>query len=289
LEDQKWQNFAELSFSTASLVQKRIDSLNKSEAIERLKALRERGSALINTPRGSQEFKKWHRDSEVAIERIFGEGTRHSKDFTEIRYSLGMFSNVTPDSAFENAYRRGVSSAVTVLNSLIDEVSEYWDNEPEKNIQEPPPIEKVELLIRRFHKVARQLRSRYGSRKTIEIEDEYDVQDLFHSLLKIFFDDVRAEEYTPSYAGAASRVDFLLKNEKIIVEIKKTRQGLSARDVGEQLIIDSQRYQAHPDCNALVCFVYDPEGRVANPRGIENDLTREINGVPVTVFITPDQ
>ncbi|EOD53451.1 hypothetical protein G113_19568 [Aeromonas molluscorum 848] len=175
------------------------------------------------------------------------------------------------------------------MESLIDEVKEYWEDEPESHMQELSAIDKVELLIRRFHRVARQLRSRHGSRKTIEIEDEYDVQDLFHSLLRIYFDDVRAEEYTPSYAGASSRVDFLLKQEKIIIEIKKTRQGLSAKDVGEQLIIDSQRYQAHPDCNTLVCFVYDPEGRVANPRGIENDLTKEINGVPVTVFITPEQ
>ncbi|MNQ93999.1 hypothetical protein D3C85_1094920 [compost metagenome] len=240
-------------------------------------------------PRGSQDFKKWHRDTEVAIERIFGEGTRHLKDFTDIHYSLMMFTSGTPDSSFENAYRGGVRTAISVLESLIDEVKEYWENEPESYMQESFAIDKVELLIRRFHRVARQLRSRHGSRKTIEIEDEYDVQDLFHSLLRIYFDDVRAEEYTPSYAGASSRVDFLLKQEKIIIEIKKTRQGLSAKEVGEQLIIDSQRYQAHPDCNTLVCFVYDPEGRVANPRGIESDLTKEINGVPVTVFITPEQ
>lgn len=261
----------------------------KSEAIERLESLKERAGQLAGLPRGSQDFKKWHRDTEVAIERIFGEGTRHSKDFTDISYSLMMFSSSTPDSAFDDAYRGGVRNAISVLESLIDEVKEYWEDEPESHVQELSAINKVELLIRRFHKVARQLRSRHGSRNTIEIEDEYDVQDLFHSLLRIYFDDVRAEEYTPSYAGAASRVDFLLKEEKIIIEIKKTRQGLSAKEVGEQLIIDSQRYQAHPDCNTLVCFVYDPEGRVANPRGIENDLTKELNGVPVTVFITPEQ
>lgn len=261
----------------------------KSEAIERLEILKERAGQLAGLPRGSQDFKKWHRDTEVAIERIFGEGTRHSKDFTDIRYSLMMFSSGTPDSAFDDAYRGGVRNAISVLESLIDEVKEYWEDEPESHVQELSAIDKVELLIRRFHKVARQLRSRHASRNTIEIEDEYDVQDLFHSLLCIYFDDVRAEEYTPSYAGAASRVDFLLKEEKIIIEIKKTRQGLSAKEVGEQLIIDSQRYQAHPDCNTLVCFVYDPEGRVANPRGIENDLTKELNGVPVTVFITPEQ
>ena len=261
----------------------------KSEAIERLEILKERASQLAGQPRGSQDFKKWYRDTEVAIERVFGEGTRHSKDFTDIRYSLMMFSSGTPDSAFDDAYRGGVRNAISVLESLIDEVKEYWEDEPESCVQELSAIDKVELLIRRFHKVARQLRSRHASRNTIEIEDEYDVQDLFHSLLRIYFDDVRAEEYTPSYAGAASRVDFLLKEEKIIIEIKKTRQGLSAKEVGEQLIIDSQRYQAHPDCNTLVCFVYDPEGRVANPRGMENDLTKELNGVPVTVFITPEQ
>jgi hypothetical protein len=263
--------------------------LVKSEAIERLEGLKERASQLAGLPRGSQDFKKWHRDTEVAIERIFGEGKRHSKDFTDIRYSLMMFSTGTSDSAFDRAYCSGVQTAISVLESLIDEVKEYWEEELEPHVQELSAIDKVELLIRRFHKVARQLRSRYASRSTIEIEDEYDVQDLFHSLLRIYFDDVRAEEYTPSYAGAASRVDFLLKKEKIIIEIKKTRQGLSAKGVGEQLIIDSQRYQVHPDCNTLVCFVYDPEGRVANPRGIENDLTKELNGVPVTVFITPEQ
>lgn len=263
--------------------------MKSSEAIERLESLKERAGKLADLHRGSPDFKKWHRDTEVAIERIFGDGTRHSKDFAKIRYSLMIFSSGTPDSAFNDAYRGGVINAISVLDSFIDEIKEYWSDEPEPHIKELAAVDKVELLIRRFHRVARQLRSRHSSRNTIEIEDEYDVQDLFHSLLRIYFNDIRAEEYTPSYAGAASRVDFLLKEEKIIIEIKKTRHGLSAKEVGEQLIIDSQRYQAHPDCSTLVCFVYDPEGRVANPRGIENDLTKDINGVPVTVFITPEQ
>nr|GFC70330.1 hypothetical protein [Tanacetum cinerariifolium] len=88
--------------------------------------------------------------------------------------------------------------------------------------------------------------------------------------------DVRAEEWTPSYAGGSSRVDFLLKKERIIIEIKKTRPTLKAKHIGEQLIVDSQRYRAHPDCGRLLCFVYDPEGWVANPAGLENDLNRRL-------------
>lgn len=147
---------------------------------------------------------------------------------------------------------------------------------------------KIHNLIERFHIVATQLKNRHAKRNTIDIQDEYDVQDLLNALLKIDFDDVRLEEYTPSYAGSSTRVDFLLKNEKIIVEVKKTRKGLNDREVGNQLILDSQHYKAHPDCKHLVCFVYDPENRIKNPRGLENDLNKQTSeDLIVEVFIRP--
>jgi len=112
---------------------------------------------------------------------------------------------------------------------------------------------------------------------------------LFHGLLKLFFDDVRPEEYTLSHGGSASRVDFLLKQEMIVVEIKKTRKNLGVKEVAEQLIVEAQRYQSHPNFGHLICLVYDPEGCVANPRGIENDLSGEVSGVPISVFIRPTE
>lgn len=141
--------------------------------------------------------------------------------------------------------------------------------------EQPGTLNSIESIVKvcnSFHTVARQLRQRYSNRDTLIIEDEYDVQDLFHALLRIFFEDVRAEEWTPSYAGGSSRVDFLLPREKIVVELKKTRNGLGAKEVGNQLLIDIARYQSHPDCRNLICFVYDPEGKIGNPKGLENDL-----------------
>ena len=263
--------------------------MNKKDAIKKLKELKEIAETLISKPSGSQEFKKWHRDTEVALERIFGKDTRHLKDFNDIHYSLMVFSSDTPDYEFERAYQDGVRTAIAILDSFIDEINEYWEEGKEGGGSvKASALENVKLIIRRFHRVARQLRNRYADRDTLEIEDEYDVQDLLHALLKLYFDDIRPEEYTPSYAGSASRVDFLLKEEKIIIEVKKTRKGIGVKEIGEQLLIDAQRYQSHPDCNQLVCFVYDPEGRIANPRGLENDLSKENNGVPVLVFITPE-
>lgn len=145
----------------------------------------------------------------------------------------------------------------------------------------------LEHICSRFHLVAKQLRTRHADRDSLIVADEYDVQDLLHALLRVHFDDIRPEEWTPSYAGSSSRVDFLLKEEQIIVEVKKTRESLKARHVGEQLIVDIERYRAHPDCKKLICFVYDPEGWVNNPRGLESDLNRKDEDLEVKVLIVP--
>jgi len=145
----------------------------------------------------------------------------------------------------------------------------------------------LDTICDRFHLVAKQIRQRYANRETLDIKDEYDTQDLLHSLLKIYFDDIRKEEWNPSYAGGSSRSDFLLKNERIVIEIKKTRSGLKSKELGEQLIIDIAKYKGHPDCKTLYCFVYDPEGYVDNPRGIENDLQVKSGEFVVLVKIIP--
>jgi hypothetical protein len=145
----------------------------------------------------------------------------------------------------------------------------------------------LERLCLRFHLVAMQLRTRHGDRDTLLVEDEYDVQDLLHALLTLEHDDVRTESWTPGYAGGSSRLDFLLKKEQIVIEAKKTRSGLGTRELGEQLLEDIQKYKQHPDCQTLVCFIYDPEGQIADPRGIENDLSRDADGLSVRVIIAP--
>ncbi|MEO1342498.1 MAG: hypothetical protein AAFV28_15450, partial [Cyanobacteria bacterium J06635_13] len=52
-------------------------------------------------------------------------------------------------------------------------------------------IKKVGLICNKFHRITRQMRSRYGKRPTLEVNDEYDVQDLFHCLLTLYFDDIK--------------------------------------------------------------------------------------------------
>jgi len=108
-----------------------------------------------------------------------------------------------------------------------------------------------------------------------------------HGLLKLHFTDVRPEEVTPSYAGTSSRTDFLLKQEQVVIEVKKTRKNLGQKEIADQLIIDKERYRSHPDCKTLVCFVYDPEGRCDNPTALENDLSDAQGNPKVVVMVAP--
>jgi hypothetical protein len=140
--------------------------------------------------------------------------------------------------------------------------------------------ELVVNICRRFDVVRRQLLRRYGGRGTLEITDEYDVQDLMHALLLVNFADVRAEAWNPPYLGGATRTDFLLPQEGLIVEVKKTRANLRDAQVGEQLAADVTRYSdpvANRGAGTLVCFVHDPDHVLVNPDGLENDLSTTSN------------
>lgn len=147
----------------------------------------------------------------------------------------------------------------------------------------------ISNIIEHFNACAIQLKRRHAGRNTLIISDEYDVQDLLHALLKLHFSDVRPEEWTPSYAGNSNRMDFLLKEAHIAIEVKMTRDNLKDKEIGEQLILDIAKYQQHPDVDTLYCFVYDPNAILHNPVGLENDLNKlSTDNFSVKVFVRPN-
>jgi len=247
---------------------------------ERIDQLITKGEAVLGThranPRGvigfptldSGAFTEWRTQSLACLISLLGDGHVYVGDFNE---------------RVQSPYQAAVKAGVGILRAAKEDVAAgHAGSQPAQG-----PLLLLEQICTRFHLVARQLRARHGSRPTLDVQDEYDVQDLIHALLFLHFQDVRPEEYTPSYAAKSSRMDFLLKQESIVVEAKMARPGLGAKEVASQLIEDIERYKAHPDCEALVCFVYDPAGPIANPRGIESDLKRDTGPFPVRVFIRP--
>lgn len=256
-----------------------------AKAIRLLKQQLEQILALRITDRDSPEVEQWREKTRTVIANLFGRPSPQLENFDDIRWGLTVISHMTQDSDWQQAYLGGLGSAEAQLKSLISEVEEFWPKE-----QEPvgaTPIANLEILFGRFQTVARQLRARHDDRTTLEVSDEYDVQDLLHALLRIFFNDVRTEPWTPDYAGGASRMDFILQEHGIVIEVKKTRPNLRAKPLTDQLLVDIMRYKVYPGVKLLVCFVYDPDNFLPNPAGIERDLSKKVDQLDVKCFIRP--
>lgn len=177
-----------------------------------------------------------------------------------------------------------VQETIALVKAAIKKVERVTSAVFEQIAASQTDIEKTLNILRRFHRLAKQLKVRHSKRPQYVINDEYDVQDLLRAVLFLHFDDVREEEYSPSYAGGASRIDFLLKSSGIVIEVKKTREGLSDKEIGSQLIGDIARYSVHPDIKFLVCFIYDPEERIRNSSGLIGDLEK-LSKENLTVFV----
>lgn len=152
---------------------------------------------------------------------------------------------------------------------------------------EQDPLESIRKVCLRFHAVTRQLRLRKDYRATLEVEDDYDLQDLLCALLKMEFEEVGTDEWTPPYTDGAPRTTFLIHGDQIAVSAKKTRPGLTTKELMEQVTADSARYSVRHPCHTLFCFIYDPEGRIGSPKRLETDLTSVSDRYMIEVLVAP--
>ena len=234
----------------------------------------------------SPVWVEWCENVKTALKRIFP-SQNYWENFSAIlnkKYMGGIYRS----NAIHDFKAKCFDNAVAFLKARIRELQDWPEDESAIGNIKSASVSEILLMIDRFDLVTKQLRQRHDSRETLDISDEYDVQDLFHALLKLYFDDIRAEEWTPSYAGSSSRIDFFIPELKLAIEIKKTRKGLSNKEAKEQLAIDKDHYRCKENIKHLICFVYDPECRIQNPRGFEKDLAQE-GPLKTDIYVRPRQ
>lgn len=163
------------------------------------------------------------------------------------------------------------------INAAIDNALSYIKEYEDVNftsIESSDEVtESASLIIRIMNNWSNMISSFKHHRtdvKPIEVTNEYEMQYLLEGILRLLFDDVRPETYTPNYANKSNRTDFLIPKQKILIETKMTRQGLDGIRLTEELIIDKEHYRKHPDIDLILCLVYDPERRIKNPEGIKD-------------------
>lgn len=144
------------------------------------------------------------------------------------------------------------------------------------------------ILINGLPRAMFPLKHRRKDQKKLAFDNEYDVQALFHAVARPWIEDIRAEEYTPSYAGSSTRIDFLLPDYSSVVEIKYVRDKSHARKIGQELTIDIAHYRRHQNCRLLYAAVYDPQSKLENPAGLrdlEGTHSDDEGSVDVRLFV----
>ena len=101
----------------------------KSRAIERLRKVLDAIPELKQLQYDLPQFEKWQRNTRVAITNTFGIGSQQIADFNNIAFSPWTFVSDMSDPAVQRAYVSGLELAAAVLESMIDEIEEYWDDE----------------------------------------------------------------------------------------------------------------------------------------------------------------
>jgi predicted nucleotide-binding protein len=105
--------------------------LTKQEAIEKVKVLVSRIPSLETQKRFGEDFKKWQHDARALLKHVFPTDKEYIKEFDDISYSPIIFSTGTHDSRFDEAFLSGLRSARAMLQSRMDEISQFW---PEPDI-----------------------------------------------------------------------------------------------------------------------------------------------------------
>ena len=200
-------------------------------------------------PDESEEaFEQWQKDREKIEEVLEQNGLRY------FRFGRVLPQGETPSSPDAGSPPEGPTASASHTK--------------------PTDIEElVRVLVNGLQRAMHPLTHRRKNASVLSFSNEYDVQDLLHSLLRPWVNDIRPEEFTPSYAGTSTRMDFLLPAHNLVIELKFVRDRAHAKKIGDELTIDIAHYSKHPQCHTLWCVVYDPNHYLTNAQGLSSDLS----------------
>jgi hypothetical protein len=197
----------------------------------------------VTPPEDAEHFGKWKTDRERVLKALEENGLR---------------------------YFRGGRVLPTGQNS--DDAPPLFTSSVVSGAKPTGISELLEVLIKGLRRAMHPLTHRRKGAQSLSFSTEYDVQDLLHAMLRPWVADIRPEEFTPSYAGTSTRMDFLLPKYRLVLELKFVRDRNHAGKIGNELIVDIDHYRRHPDCAELWCVVFDQDHLLRNAEGLKVDL-----------------
>jgi predicted nucleotide-binding protein len=116
--------------------------MKKDEAVEKLKRQQSLVEELKGENNESPKFHKWQRDTEVALRKIFGDRHDGRLRFINIPYYRApSFVEMRRGVSHTDQYGKGMEEAKSLLQSLIEEIEEYGEDEPNEQVEGGKKVE----------------------------------------------------------------------------------------------------------------------------------------------------
>lgn len=114
----------------------------------------------------------------------------------------------------------------------------------------------------------------FEKKRSIKFENEAQLQDFIYSVLRALFSSVEFEDPTEKMCGKSNRFDFVLKDHRIIIEIKYVRDKKHGKKISEELSADYLRYKQSPYGQTIINYIYDPNNHIPNHALFKKDLKK---------------
>jgi hypothetical protein len=131
-----------------------------------------------------------------------------------------------------------------------------------------PGVAPVLLAMREFDACIRYLNTRRSAGAIINIESEADVQDVLYLLLRPWIIDLAYESPADKTANRFVIKDFASASGRFVIDAKYIRDKDHGKNISKELHDDIEMYRAHPRCDDLIFFVYDPNLFIPDQRAL---------------------
>lgn len=229
-----------------------------------------------NQGEGSKLYKDWRQTVDVTIREFLGESSSKYREVHSLLFCSPMSLPSENPLTFDY-FRRRMDEVVSILKGCYNISIPYSANNNATDV--------LSRILTRFPLFVGELSEKYKSSSVVFITEEKDVQYLLNGLLELYFNSVMREEPVPSKFGSSSRIDFLLKQDRIAIEVKMIRKGLGYKEVCMQLKEDKHLYIAHPGWDILICFIYDPERKIKKVQDLKIEIEEKFDGREVKVIV----
>lgn len=150
--------------------------------------------------------------------------------------------------------------------------------------------ELVLSVLGNFNNSVTKLTNRRKGHAPFLINDEYDVQDLLYFSLKSIFPKLKYEEPTPQLGGTSNKIEFVLAEEGILIEVKMIKSSETEKKYIKEIKEDLESYHRYKGLKDIIFFIYDPYMRTKDRYNFEDlngNRVKQDNSFNVTVILSP--